>query len=50
MSLLFVVAVRDARISLRALAKRLRMSAHGVGYAVERGEDIVQESRHELIQ
>ena len=50
LSLLFVVAVREERISLRALAKRLGMSAHGVGYAVERGEAIVRESHYELIQ
>jgi REP element-mobilizing transposase RayT len=43
-------AVREAGISLRTLAKRLRMSAPGIGYAVERGETIVQESHYELIQ
>ncbi len=30
-------AVREAGIPLRALAKRLGISAPGVGYAVERG-------------
>ena len=49
-SLLCYWAVREAGISLRTLAKRLRISAPGVGYAVERGEAIVQESRYELIQ
>jgi hypothetical protein len=43
-------AVREAGISLRTLAKRLRISAPGVGYAVERGEAIVQESHYELAQ
>ena len=41
---------REAGISFRALAKRLMISAPGVGYAVERGEAIVQESHYELIQ
>jgi chromosomal replication initiation ATPase DnaA len=49
-SLLCYWAVRAAEISLRTLSKRLRMSAPGVGYAVERGEAIVQESHYELIQ
>jgi hypothetical protein len=43
-SLLCYWAVREAGISLRTLAKRLGLSAPGVGYAVERGEAIVQES------
>ena len=49
-SLLCYWAVREAGISLRALAKRLGISAPGVGYAVERGEAIVQENHFELIQ
>jgi len=49
-SLLCYWAVREAGISLRTLAKRLGISAPGVGYAVERGETIVQESHYELIQ
>jgi len=49
-SLLCFWAVREAGISLRTWAKRLRVSAPGVGYAVERGEAIVQESRYELTQ
>jgi putative transposase len=49
-SLLCYWAVREAGISLRTLAKRLRVSAHGVAYAVERGEAIVQESHYELAQ
>ena len=48
-SLLCYWAVREAGISLRTLAKRLRMSAPGVGYAVERSEAIVQESHYVLI-
>jgi putative transposase len=43
-------AVREAGISLRTLAKRLRISAPRVHYAVERGEAIVHESHYELIQ
>ena len=49
-SLLCYWAVREAGISLRTLAKRLWISAPGVGYAVERGEAIVQENQLELIQ
>jgi len=49
-SLLCYWAVREAGISLRTLARRLRMSAPGVGYAVERGEVIVQEDRYELMK
>jgi hypothetical protein len=32
------------------LAKRLMISAPGVGYAVERAETTVQESHYELMQ
>ena len=49
-SLLCYWAVREEGISLRKSAKRLRVSAPGVGYAVERGEAIVQESHYELTQ
>jgi putative transposase len=49
-SILCYWAVREAGISLRILAERLRMSAPGAGYAVERGEAIVQESHYELAQ
>ena len=49
-SLLCYWAVREAGISLRTMAKRLRISAPGVGYALERGEAIVQKSHYELIQ
>jgi hypothetical protein len=49
-SLLCYWAVREAGISLRAMAKRLGISAPAVGYAVERGEAMVQESDYELIQ
>ena len=48
-SLLCYWAVREAGISLRTLAKRLGISAPGVGYAVERGEAIVQENLLKLI-
>jgi len=40
----------EAGKSLRTMAKRLRVSAPGVGYAVEKGEAIVQESHYELTQ
>ena len=49
-SLLCYWAVREAGISLRTLAKRLGISAPAIGYAVERGEAIVQENHYELIQ
>jgi chromosomal replication initiation ATPase DnaA len=48
-SLLCYWAVREAGISLRTLAKRLGISAPGVGYAVERGEAIVQKNHWKLI-
>lgn len=43
-------AVREAGISLRTLARRLGISAPGVGYAVERGEAIVRENNYLLMQ
>jgi putative transposase len=43
-------AAREAGISLRTLAKRLGISAPGVGYAVERGAAIVLENHYSLIQ
>ena len=49
-SLLCYWAVREAEISLRTLAKRLGITAPGVGYAVERGEAIARENHFELIQ
>jgi putative transposase len=49
-SLLCYWAVREAGISLRALAKRLGISAPWVGYAVERGEDMARENQFELMQ
>ena len=49
-SLLCYWAVRETGISLRTLAKRLRISAPMVGYAMERGEAIVREGHYELIQ
>jgi len=48
-SLLCYWAAREAGISLRTLAKRLGISAPGVGYAVERGEAIAQENLLKLI-
>ena len=48
-SLLCDWAVREAGIPLRTLAKRLGISAPGVGYAVERGEAIIRGSKLELI-
>ena len=48
-SLLCCGAVMAAEISHRTLSKRLRMSAPGVSYAVQRGEAIVKESHYELI-
>ena len=49
-SLLCYWAVREAGISLRTLAKRLGITAPGVGYAVERGEAIARENHFELIE
>jgi REP element-mobilizing transposase RayT len=49
-SLLCYWAVREAGISLRTIAKQLGISAPEVGYAVERGEAIVQENHYKLIQ
>ncbi len=48
-SLLCFWAVREAGMSLRELARRLEMSAPGVGYAVERGETIAHENGYKLI-
>jgi REP element-mobilizing transposase RayT len=48
-SLLCYWAVREAGIPLRTLAKRLGLSAPGVGYAVERGAAIIRGSKLELI-
>lgn len=48
-SMLCYWAVREAGMSIRTLAKRLEMSAPGVGYAVERGAAIIQENQHKLI-
>lgn len=48
-SLLCYWAVKEAGISLKTLAKRLEISAPGVGYAVERGKAIVQENQLKLI-
>jgi putative transposase len=43
-------AVREAGMSISLLAKRLGMSAPGVGYAVERGAAIILENQYVLIQ
>lgn len=48
-SILCYWAVREVGLSIRALAKRLDMSAPGVGYAVERGAAIVLENKYNLI-
>ena len=49
-SLLCFWAVREAGMSLRELARRLEMSAPGVGYAVERGEALAHENGYRLIE
>lgn len=49
-SLLCYWAVREAGISLRTLARRLGISAPGVGYAVKRGKALVQENQYRLVQ
>jgi hypothetical protein len=36
------------RISLTEIAKNLRMSATGVGYAVQRGQLIAEKNNYEL--
>jgi len=48
-SMLCYWAVREAGLSIRSLAKRLDMSAPGVGYAVERGAAIVLENKYVLL-
>ena len=42
-------AVRETGMSIRSLAKRLDMSALGVGYAVEKGSAIIRENQYRLI-
>lgn len=49
-SLLCFWAVREAGMSLKDLARRLEMSAPGVGYAVERGEAVAHENGYKLIK
>jgi hypothetical protein len=49
-SLLCYWAVREAGMSLRELARQLKMSGPGVGFAVERGEAIANENGYELIE
>lgn len=49
-SLLCFWAVREAGMSLRALAQRVEMSGPGVGSAVERGEAIARENGYKLIE
>ncbi|MCK4487009.1 MAG: hypothetical protein KAU38_09635 [Desulfobacterales bacterium] len=49
-SLLCFWAVSELGMSLRELARRLEMSAPGVGFAVERGEAIAHENGYELIE
>ena len=48
-SMLCYWAVREAGMSIRLLAKRLVMSAPGVGYAVERGAAIIRENQYGLM-
>ncbi len=48
-SLLCFRAVRELGISLTDLARELAMSIPGVGYAVEKGETIVQDNKYQLI-
>jgi len=49
-SLLCFWAVRELRISLTELARRLGISVPGVGYSVERGEIIARKNDYQLIQ
>ena len=42
-------AVRELGISCTELAKKLKMSQPGVGYAVNRGEKIVKEHKYQLL-
>jgi putative transposase len=48
-SMLCYWAVREVGLPIRSLAKRLGMSAPGVGYAVERGAVIVHENQYSLL-
>jgi len=48
-SLLCFWAVRELGMSVPDLARELEMSIPGVGYAVERGETIVQDNKYQLI-
>jgi len=48
-SLLCFWAVRELAMSLTDLARELEMSIPGVGYAVEKGETIVQDNKYQLI-
>jgi len=48
-SLLCFWAVRELGMSLTDLARELEMSIPGVGYAVEKGETIVQDNKYQLI-
>ena len=49
-SMLCYWAVREAGFSIRAVARRLGMSAPGVGYAAERGAVIVLENQYDLLR
>ena len=42
-------AVHELEIALTDLARQLRMSPEGVGYAVQRGEAIVNENGYRLV-
>ncbi len=43
-------AVRESGISCTELAKHLKMSKPGVGYAVSRGEKIVKKNKYNLLE
>jgi len=43
-------AVRELNVSLSELARRLKMSPAGVGYAAARGESIVRDNDYQLLK
>ncbi len=47
-SLLCFWAVRELGMSLTDLARELEMGIPGVGYAVEKGETIVQDNKYQI--
>jgi hypothetical protein len=48
-SLLCYWAVQEMGLSLTELARLLGMSVAGVGYSVQRGQNITRENDHQLI-